>query len=136
MTLPPSSKTLSINGLLAGTTLKYRFLPQSSKGSRCNFYRPPLFSSFYETLSFKIRHLRFLHSRQKLLASLFSSERTFSRLLTLYMQNPSVVGFNATANHCTITHITVLLIAPNALKAGDRDEIRFVKKFFPKSLVF
>lgn len=60
-----------------------------------------------------------------------SSERIFSRLLTLCMQNPSVVGLNATANHCTIAHITVLLIALTAVKTGNKDKIRFVKKFLP-----
>lgn len=59
------------------------------------------------------------------------SERTFSRLLTLCMQNPSVIGLNATANHCTIAHITVLLVALTAVKTDHRDKIRFVKKFLP-----
>jgi hypothetical protein len=60
-----------------------------------------------------------------------SSERIFSRLLTLCMQDPSVVGLNATANHCTIAHITVLLIALTAVKTGNKDKIRFIKKFLP-----
>jgi hypothetical protein len=60
-----------------------------------------------------------------------SSERIFSRLLTLCMQNPSVVGLNATANHCTIAHISVLLIALTAANTGNKDKIRFVKKFLP-----
>jgi len=59
------------------------------------------------------------------------SERIFSRLLTLCMQNPSIKGLNATANHCTIAHITVLLLALTAVKTGHRDKIRFVKKFLP-----
>jgi hypothetical protein len=60
-----------------------------------------------------------------------SSERIFSRLLTLCMQDPSVIGLNATANHCTIAHITILLIALTATKTGNKDKIRFVKKFLP-----
>jgi hypothetical protein len=60
-----------------------------------------------------------------------SSERVFSRLLTLCMQKPSVYGLNAVANHCTIAHITVLLIALTAAKMGHTDKIRFVKKFLP-----
>jgi hypothetical protein len=60
-----------------------------------------------------------------------SSERIFSRLLTLCMQNPSVIGLNATANHCTIAHITVLLLALTAVKTGHKDKIRFIKKFLP-----
>jgi len=60
-----------------------------------------------------------------------SSERVFSRLLTLCMQKPSVYGLNAVANHCTIAHITVLLIALTAAKIGHIDKVRFVKKFLP-----
>jgi len=60
-----------------------------------------------------------------------SSERVFSRLLTLSMQNPSVIGLQATANHCTIAHITVLLIALTAVETGHKDKIRFIKKFLP-----
>jgi hypothetical protein len=60
-----------------------------------------------------------------------SSERVFSRLLTLCMQNPSVVGLNAIANHCTIAHITVLLVAITASKTGNKDKIRFLKSLLP-----
>lgn len=60
-----------------------------------------------------------------------SSERIFSRLLTLCMQNPSVIGLEAIANHCTIAHITVLLLALTAVKTGHKDKIRFIKKFLP-----
>jgi hypothetical protein len=60
-----------------------------------------------------------------------SSERVFSRLLTLCMQKPSVYGLNVVANHCTIAHITVLLIALTAAKVGQIDKTRFVKKFLP-----
>lgn len=59
------------------------------------------------------------------------SERIFSRLLTLCMQNPSVIGLKATANHCTIAHITVLLVAVTADKTGNHDKIRFIKTFLP-----
>lgn len=60
-----------------------------------------------------------------------SSERLFSRLLTLSMQNPSVRGLNATANHCTIAHIAVLLVALAATKTGQTNKIRFIKNLFP-----
>ncbi|MFN3966588.1 MAG: transposase, partial [Endomicrobiia bacterium] len=40
-----------------------------------------------------------------------SSERVFSRLLTYFMQYPTVTGLNAVSNNCSIAHITVLLIA-------------------------
>ena len=35
----------------------------------------------------------------------------FSRLLAITMQRPTVIGLQATQNHCTIAHITVLLVA-------------------------
>ena len=59
------------------------------------------------------------------------SERVFSRLLTICMQKPSVLGLNATINHCTIAHITVLLIALTAAKNNVKDQIRFIKSFLP-----
>ena len=40
-----------------------------------------------------------------------SSERVFSRLLSILMQKPSVIGLSATANLCTISHIIVLAVA-------------------------
>ncbi len=60
-----------------------------------------------------------------------SSERIFSRLLTLCMQKPSVIGLNATANVCTIAHITVLAVALAAIKDNQKDKIRFIKRFIP-----
>jgi hypothetical protein len=47
------------------------------------------------------------------------------------MQRPSVYGLNAVANHCTIAHITVSLVALTAAKIGQIDKVRFVKKFLP-----
>lgn len=60
-----------------------------------------------------------------------SSERVFSRLLSICMQKPSVYGLNAVSNHCTIAHITVLLIALTAVTTGHSNKIRFVKKLLP-----
>jgi len=59
------------------------------------------------------------------------SERVFSRLLSICMQKPSVVGLQATANHCTIAHITVLLVALTAVKNNVKDQLRFIKSFLP-----
>ena len=59
------------------------------------------------------------------------SERVFSRLLSICMQHPSVVGLKATANHCTIAHITVLLVALTAVKHNVKDQLRFIKSFLP-----
>jgi len=61
-----------------------------------------------------------------------SVERVFSRLLAITMQRPTVIGLQATENHCTIAHITVLLVALTAHRLGYDDKIRFVKSFLPK----
>jgi transposase len=60
-----------------------------------------------------------------------STERIFSRLLSVLMQRPSVIGLNATRNLCTIAHITVLVVALAAVKTGHKDKVRFVKSFIP-----
>lgn len=60
-----------------------------------------------------------------------SSERIFSRLLSICMQAPSVTGLNAISNHCTIAHITTLAVALTAVKVDKRDQIRFVKTLIP-----
>lgn len=59
------------------------------------------------------------------------TERIFSRLLTITMQNPSVRGLQAVSNHCTIAHITILAVALAAVESGQRDKIRFIKTFLP-----
>lgn len=60
-----------------------------------------------------------------------STERIFSRLLTLCMQEASVKGLNATRNTCTVAHITVLSVALACIKLGLKDKIRFLKTFLP-----
>ena len=52
-----------------------------------------------------------------------SVERVFSRLLSISMQKLSVRGFRAIPNHCTIAHITILLVALTAHRMGE--EIRY-----------
>lgn len=59
------------------------------------------------------------------------SERVFSRLLNICMQNPPVIGFNAVSNYGIIAHITVLLVALTAAKNNMKDKIRFIKSFLP-----
>lgn len=61
-----------------------------------------------------------------------SSERIFSRLLSIFMQYPTTKGLNATANLCTIAHITVLAVALTAVKIDQKDKIRYVKTLIPK----
>jgi hypothetical protein len=59
------------------------------------------------------------------------SERVFSRLLSICMQNAPVIGLKATSNYVTIAHITVLLVALTAAKSNSKDKIRFIKSFLP-----
>jgi hypothetical protein len=63
-----------------------------------------------------------------------SVERVFSRLLAISMQKPTVKGLRAVRNHCTIAHITVLLVALTAHRMGYENKILFVKSFVPNFL--
>jgi len=47
------------------------------------------------------------------------------------MQPPTVSGLAAVKNHCTIAHMTVLLVALTAHRLGYEDKIRYVKSFLP-----
>ncbi|MBU4377396.1 MAG: transposase [Candidatus Omnitrophica bacterium] len=59
-----------------------------------------------------------------------SSERIFARLLMFAMQRCSVKGLNATANLCSLAHISVLAVALAAVKSGGSHKLRFIKSFF------
>ncbi|NCC62399.1 MAG: DDE transposase [Verrucomicrobiae bacterium] len=61
-------------------------------------------------------------------------ERIFSRLLAITIQEPSVRGLSSIRNHCTISHIAVLLVALAAHRLGQTDKIRFVRTFVPHFL--
>ena len=61
-------------------------------------------------------------------------ERVFSRLLAICLQEPSVRGLVSVRNHCTIGHITALLVALAANRLGQTDKIRFVRTFVPRFL--
>lgn len=67
---------------------------------------------------------------KKLYALRTSSERIFSRLLVFSMQRSSVKGLQATANLCSLAHISVLAVALAAFKSGDKHKLRFIKSFF------
>jgi hypothetical protein len=58
-------------------------------------------------------------------------ERVFSRLLPITIQEPSIRGLSSIRNHCTISHIAVLLVALAAYKLSQPDKIRFVRTFVP-----
>jgi len=61
-------------------------------------------------------------------------ERSYSRLLTLTMQHPTVRGLEANQNHCTIAHIATLLVALTAARMGQKDKVRWIKSFVPNFL--
>jgi hypothetical protein len=61
-------------------------------------------------------------------------ERSYSRLLTVTMQHPTVRGLTANKNHCTIAHIATLLVALTAARMGEKDKIRWIKSFVPNIL--
>jgi hypothetical protein len=67
---------------------------------------------------------------RKLYALRTSSERIFSRLLVFSMQRSSVKGLQATANLCSLAHISVLSVALAAAKSGNKRQLRFIKSFF------
>ncbi len=61
-------------------------------------------------------------------------ERIFSRLLTITLQEPSVRGLASVRNHCTVSHIAVLLVAWAAHRLGHEDKTRFISTFVPDFL--
>jgi len=101
--------------------------PKFFKGKGCNVLirlEPSIRSEIgYDTQEFK-----------ELYKKRTSVERIFSRLLAIAMQHPTVRGYNANRNHATIAHISVLLVALTAYKAGQKDKMRFVKSFVPNFL--
>ena len=94
----------------------------------CNYYLR-LSPSIRETIDYGSKHFKTIYNERS------SVERGFSRLLAIAMQNPTVVGLAAIRNHCTITHITMLLVALAAHREGFPDKIRYVKSFLPRYLV-
>jgi len=97
----------------------------SQKG--CN-YLIRLTPSIREEIDYETEDFKSIYNKRT------SIERVFSRLLSIAMQNPTVIGLNATQNHCTIAHITALLVALTAQRTGQKDKIRFVKSFVPNFL--
>jgi hypothetical protein len=61
-------------------------------------------------------------------------ERIFSRLLTITLQEPSVRGLRSVRNHCTISHIAVLLVAWAAYQLGHESKTRFIATLVPNFL--
>jgi len=97
----------------------------SQKG--CN-YLIRLTPSIREEIDYGSKEFQSLYNKRT------AVERSFSRLLSIAMQNPTTVGLDATQNHCTIAHITSLLVALTAYRSGKEDKIRFIKSFVPNFL--
>ncbi|KUK66367.1 MAG: Transposase, IS4 family protein [Parcubacteria bacterium 34_609] len=99
--------------------------PQFVKGTGCFAYTQVLTEDIRKQIAYGTPKFKKVYNLRS------GCERIFSRLLDLCMQNPSVRGLRAVSNHCTIAHITVLLIALTAAKTGNKDKIRLVKSFLP-----
>ena len=102
------------------------FHPQFLKGSRCfKYLRVDVDETIRQRIDYGSRSFKKDYTKRT------SSERIFSRLLALAMQEPTVTGLKATANLCTIAHLTVLTVAYFAVAVKKPNKIRFVKSFIP-----
>ena len=97
--------------------------PQFAKGTGCFAYQQVIDEDIRKQIAYGSKEFKKVYDLRS------GSERIFSRLLELAMQNPSVRGLRAISNHCTVAHISVLLVALTAVKTGNKDKIRFVKSF-------
>lgn len=97
--------------------------PQFTKGTGCFTYIQILTEDVRKQIAYGTPKFKKVYNLRS------ECKRIFSRLLDLCMQNPSVRGLRTVSNHCTIAHITVLLVALTAAKTGNKDKIRFVKSF-------
>ena len=100
------------------------FHPQFIKGSGCyKNIRVDVDETIRQNIDYGSESFKKDYNRRT------SSERIFSRLLSLLMQKPTVKGLRATANLCSIAHITVLAVAYFASFVKEPKRIRFVKSF-------
>ncbi len=100
------------------------FHPQFIKGSGCyKNIRVDVDETIRQNIDYGSESFKKDYNRR------VSSERIFSRLLSLLMQKPTVKGLRATANFCTIAHITVLAVAYFTSFVKEPKRIRFVKSF-------
>jgi len=102
------------------------FHPQFVKGSGCYRYiRVDIDETIRQQIGYGSESFKKDFSKRS------SSERVFSQLLSILMQEPTVKGLVATANLCTLAHITVLAVAYFASFVKEPKRIRFVKSFLP-----
>lgn len=96
--------------------------PKFIKGSGCTAYLR-CDEDIRKSIDYGSKHFKKLYNLRT------GEERIFSRLLSICMQEPSVIGLDATSNHCTLAHITSLLVAKVAALTKNLDKIRFIKSF-------
>lgn len=102
------------------------FHPQFVKGSGCyKNLRVDVDETIRQQIDYGSESFKKDYSRRT------STERIFSRLLSVSMQEPTVKGLKATGNLCTIAHITVLAVAYFASFVKEQSKVRFVKSFLP-----
>jgi len=91
--------------------------PQFVKGTGCFAYTQVLSKDIRQQIAYGSPKFNKVYQLRS------GCERIFSRLLDLYMQNPSVRGLQAVSNHCAVAHIAVLLLALAIVKTGNK--VRF-----------
>lgn len=96
--------------------------PKFIKGTGCTAYLR-CNEDIRKSIDYGSKHFKKLYNLRT------GEERIFSRLLSICMQEPSVIGHNATSNYCTLAHITCLLVAKVAALTKNLDKIRFIKSF-------
>jgi hypothetical protein len=96
--------------------------PKFIKGTGCTAYLR-CDEDIRKSINYGSKHFKKLYNLRT------GEERIFSRLLSICMQKPSVIGLGATSNHCTLAHITCLLVAKVAALTKNIDKIRFIKSF-------
>jgi hypothetical protein len=106
------------------TYIQYACPLQFINQKGCN-YLIRLSPSVRDQIAYGTRRFKLIYNQRT------SVERIFSRLLAISMQRPTVIGLATTKNHCTIAHMTLLLVALTAHRLGYEDKIRYVKSFLP-----
>ena len=99
--------------------------PQFVKGTGCFAYLQVVDEDIRKQIAYGSKEFKKVYDLRS------GSETIFSRLLELAMQNPSVRGLQAISNHCTVAHITILLVGLAAARTENKYKIRFVKSFLP-----
>ena len=101
--------------------------PKFTRKRGCH-YMWRLTNQIRDRIPYGTKHFKEQYNRRSAL------ERNFSRLLAITLEEPAVRGLSSVRNHCTISHIAVLLVALAAHELGYTDKIRFARTFVPRFL--